>query len=354
MSAVAAPPQEREERAHPAQAAEAPPILADEILRLEGVSRKFGDVLAVRDVSLAVTTRTILGVIGPSGAGKTTLVRLLTGSLAPTTGTVRVMDSDPRKFSRKARERIGYMPQQFTLYPDLTARENVDFVACLFGLLLFRRRRRVRETLETVDLWTARNRRAGNLSGGEQRRLELACALVHDPSLYFLDEPTAGIDPLLRSQIWTELHRLKDAGRTLIVTTQYLNEAEECDTVALIAEGRLVALATPHDLRRHVSGGDIIEVETTAPFDPTGLADMESVRNVTVVGPKSFRVVVDDAGAATPAVVEEIGRRGGDVGAAREFKLSFDEVFAALVAAEQQDQAEQAEAAEGADQEARR
>ena len=351
MSAVAAPPQER---IGPAETAEAPPKLQDEILRLDQVSRTFGDVVAVQGISLAVTTRTILGVIGPSGAGKTTMIRLLTGSLAPSTGTVRVMDADPRKFSRKAREQIGYMPQQFTLYPDLTARENVDFVASLFGLLWLRRRRRVREVLETVDLWTARNRRAGNLSGGEQRRLELACALVHDPSLYFLDEPTAGIDPMLRSQIWTELHRLKDAGRTLIVTTQYLNEAEECDTVALIAEGRLIALATPHDLRRQVSGGDIIEVETTAPFDPTGLTSLASVRTVTVVNPTDFRVVVDDAGSATPAVVDEVGRQGGDVGAAREFKLSFDEVFAALVGAEQQSQAEQADRAEQAEQESKR
>jgi ABC-2 type transport system ATP-binding protein len=348
MSAVAAPPQER---SSPGEAAATPPSLPDEILRLDQVSRTFGDVVAVRGISLAVTRRTILGVIGPSGAGKTTMVRLLTGSLAPSSGTVRVMDADPRTFSRKAREQIGYMPQQFTLYPDLTARENVDFVASLFGLLWLRRRRRVRETLETVDLWTARNRRAGNLSGGEQRRLELACALVHDPSLYFLDEPTAGIDPLLRSQIWTELHRLKDAGRTLIVTTQYLNEAEECDTVALIAEGRLIALATPHDLRRQVSGGDVIEVETTAPFDPAGLTSLESVRNVTTVGPQSFRVVVDDAGSATPAVVDEVGRLGGDVGAAREFKLSFDEVFAALVGAEQDSRAGEAERAEQAEQE---
>jgi ABC-2 type transport system ATP-binding protein len=178
------------------------------------------------------------------------------------------------------------------------------------------------------------------MSGGEQRRLELACALVHDPSLYFLDEPTAGIDPLLRSQIWTELHRLKDAGRTLLVTTQYVNEAEECDSVALIAQGRLVALAPPHELRRQVSGGDVIEVETTSPFDPAGLTSLDAVRSVTQVGPKSFRVVVDDAGSATPAVVDEIGRQGGDVGAAREFRLSFDEVFAALIASVEPAQAD--------------
>ena len=135
------------------------------------------------------------------------------------------------------------MPQQFTLYPDLTARENVDFVASLFGILWRTRHRRTREVLELVDLWDVRGRRAGRLSGGMQRRLELASALVHDPDLLFLDEPTAGIDPILRATVWEELHRLRDDGRTLLVTTQYVNEAEECDTVALISDGRLIALA---------------------------------------------------------------------------------------------------------------
>ena len=129
-------------------------------------------------------------------------------------------------------------------------------------MLLRSRRRRTREALELVDLWDVRGRRASQLSGGMQRRLELACALVHDPSLIFLDEPTASIDPLLRERIWQELHRLRRDGRTLVVTTQYVNEAESCDMVALIAEGALVALAPPDDLRRQAMGGDVIEIET--------------------------------------------------------------------------------------------
>jgi ABC-2 type transport system ATP-binding protein len=204
-------------------------------------------------------------------------------------------------------------------------------MASMFGLLWFRRRRRVREALRIVDLWDARKRRASALSGGMQRRLELACALVHDPTLYFLDEPTAGLDPILRGRVWEELHRLKDAGRTLLVTTQYVNEAEECDNVALIAHGRLVALATPDDLRRDAMGGDIIEVETTDPFDGTALSKMPEVREVRVQGPRTFQVVVDEAGAATPLVVEAINEAGGDVAAAREFRPSFDDVFAELV-----------------------
>jgi ABC-2 type transport system ATP-binding protein len=309
----------------------APDAAAREVLRLEDVSMRFGDITALRDANLAVMGGTILGIIGPSGAGKTTMIRVLTGALKPTTGRARVLGQDPRHFTRGAREQIGYMPQQFTLYPDLTARENVDFVASLFGMLWVRRWRRTREVLEIVDLWDARKRRASDLSGGMQRRLELACALVHDPQLYFLDEPTAGIDPLLRGRIWEELHRLKDAGRTLLVTTQYINEAEECDHVALIAEGALIALAPPEELRRMASGGDIIEVETAAPFDPASLKSDLEIKGLERVGPTVFRAVVEDAGAALPDVVDAARSSGAEVVASREYRISFDEVFALLV-----------------------
>src|SRR2546423_492456 len=174
---------------------------------MQDVTRRFRDVVAVDGVSFEVQPGTIIGVIGPSGSGKTTLVRMLTGTLDPTAGTVQVLGENPRRFRRRTRERIGYMPQQFVLYPELTAAENVSFVASLFGLLWFRRRRRVREVLELVELWNERNRRAERLSGGMQRRLELACALVHGPVLLFVDPPTAGPDPVLRQTVWAEFRR---------------------------------------------------------------------------------------------------------------------------------------------------
>ena len=223
------------------------------------------------------------------------------------------------------------MPQSFTLYADLTASENVDFVASLFGKLWWTRRRRIREVLQLVELWDVRGRRAGALSGGMQRRLELAGALVHDPALLFLDEPTAGIDPLLRGRIWEELHRLRDAGRTLLVTTQYANEAEACDRVALIADGRLIALAEPGALRRQAFGGDIVEIETSGPFDSSALSGLPFVRRVEIAGPMRLRVTVEDAATAMPDVVEALGRSGLEVTTAREYRPSFDEVFALLV-----------------------
>ncbi len=303
---------------------------ADAIV-MSRASRRFGNMVALEDLTLSVPFGTTLGVIGPSGAGKTTAMRLMTGGLAPTSGDVRVLNEDPRRFRRETRERIGYMPQLFVLYPDLSAKQNVGFVASLFGMLLRRRSRRVREVLELVDLWDVRNRKAQDLSGGMQRRLELACALVHEPALLFLDEPTAGIDPLLRRTIWDELHRLRADGRTIIVTTQYVGEAEECDQVALIAGGRLIAFAAPEQLRRTALGGEVVEIETTRAFDARSLESIPGVRSLRQPGPRNFRVVTEDAGSAVPALVDAVDAAGGDVVAARQYRPSFDEVFAELV-----------------------
>jgi ABC-2 type transport system ATP-binding protein len=304
---------------------------ADCVIALSGVTRRFGELLAVDDVTLSVDTGTILGLIGPSGSGKTTTIRTMTGSLAPTAGTVRVLGEDPTRFRASTRERIGYMPQHFVLYPDLTAAENVDFVAALFGLLYPRRRRRVREVLQLVELWDTRGRRASRLSGGMQRRLELACAMVHEPDLLLLDEPTAGIDPILRQALWGELHRLRDDGRTLLVTTQYVGEAEHCDQVALIGAGRLVALGTPEDLRRQALGGDLLWVETEEAVDPRTLPAVEGVESVRQHGPRELMLVTVDAGETSPRVVDAFSRRGITVTTTREERPSFDEIFARLL-----------------------
>jgi ABC-2 type transport system ATP-binding protein len=319
---------------------------------IDGASVRFPDQLAVDHISLTVQNGTILGIIGPSGAGKTSTIRLLTGALDPTEGSVSVLGENPRKFQRRTRQRIGYMPQALTLFPDLTCKENVDFAASLFGMLFRSRRRRTREALELVDLWDVRGRRASRLSGGMQRRLELACALVHDPSLLFLDEPTAGLDPLLRERVWQELHRLRRDGRTIVVTTQYLNEAEACDYVGLIAEGRLIALATPDELRRLAMDGDVLDVETAGLFDGDLLRDLPVVRDVRQKGPRHLRITVDDVGAATPDVVAAVEQHGGEVASAREERPSFDEVFARLVQREQARDRNDGDAADDASVEA--
>jgi ABC-2 type transport system ATP-binding protein len=295
------------------------------------VTRSFDDRLVVRGIDFTIEPGTIVGVIGPSGSGKTTTIRMLTGALKPTSGRISVLGENPVAFHRGTRERIGYMPQLFTLYPDLTARENVDFVGSLFGMLWRRRRKRTRAVLELLDLWPARDRRASAMSGGMQRRLELACALVHEPILLFLDEPTAGIDPILRSTVWDELHRLRDAGRTILVTTQYVGDAEDCDRVALIAGGRLIAFAAPDELRRNALGGDVIEVETTRLFDAAAIEAVPGVTSVNQRGPRAFSATVDDAASALPAVVDVVTSSGAEVSSAQEARPTFDDVFALLV-----------------------
>ncbi len=300
-------------------------------VEMRNVGKRFGDVVAVENLSLSVPSAAILGVIGPSGSGKTTTIRILTGALVPDTGATRVLGEDPTRFRRATRERIGYMPQLFVLYPDLTTRENVDFIASLFGMLFPRRRKRVEQVLRLVELWDARDRRASQLSGGMQRRLELACALVHEPSLLVLDEPTAGIDPILRTQVWEQLRRLRDSGVTLLVTTQYVSEAEYCDAVALISMGDLVALAKPEELRRQALGGEVIEVVTTRPVDARLLPPIEGVIEIRQHGPRELLVIANDAGHVGPRVSDAVDGAGGDVEYSREYRPTFDEVFTALV-----------------------
>ncbi len=305
--------------------------IADYPVVLDGVTRHFGKVVAASDVSFAVGEGTILGLIGPSGSGKTTIIRMLTGTLRPTAGQLTVLGEDPRHFRGATRERIGYVPQHFALYHDLTAYENVSFVAALFGMFWRRRRRRVREVLELLELWDAKGRLAGQLSGGMQRRLVLATALVHEPDVMFIDEPTAGVDPILRAKIWEALRALRDAGRTLLVTTQYVDEAEHCDAVALLSHGKLLALDRPDDLRRAVYGGEIVEVRTARSVDEKVIQGIEGVATVRRRGPRTLLVVVKDAGEATPRIVDALTRDGTSAISIDPYVPSFEEVFQAVV-----------------------
>jgi ABC-2 type transport system ATP-binding protein len=164
-----------------------------------------------------------------------------------------------------------------------------------------------------------------------QRRLELACALVHQPVLLFVDEPTAGLDPMLRQRIWDEFHRLREDGRTLVVTTQYVGEAEYCDAVAVLSRGRLIAYAPPEELRRMALGGEVLELQTRQAFDASALEELQGVRAVRQSSPRGFLIIVDDAGEATPRVLQQLNAAGVEVISSSEYRPSFDEVFAALV-----------------------
>src|SRR5579884_3364322 len=231
-------------------------------IELEGATKTFGDRAVVDDLTFTAERGTIVGLIGPSGSGKTTTVRMVLGVHAPDRGRVRVLGRDPLRFGVGVRERIGYMPQHFVLYPELSVRENLDFVASCYGVSIFHRNRRIRQMLEFVELDEVRHTAAGDVSGGQQRRLELACALIHDPELVVMDEPTAGIDPVLRQKFWDHFRALRDQGRTVLVTTQYVTEAEYCDEVVALREGRLVVAAPPDEVRRTAMGGDVLRVQS--------------------------------------------------------------------------------------------
>ena len=311
-------------------------VAPEPVISARDVVRAFDGRRVVDGLSFDVPAGTILGIVGPSGSGKTTTVRMLTGTLGRTEGEIRVLGEDPRHFSRRTRGRIAYMPQLFSLYEDLSAQENVGFVAALYGIGPFKRRKLIRRALEVVDLTEARHRLARDLSGGMQRRLELACALVHSPDVLFVDEPTAGIDPVLRQAIWDELRVLRDEGRTLLVTTQYVAEAEYCDRVAMIVDGRLVALDSPDELRKAVFGGEVIEVNAERAVDPEMLSDLAGVLAVRQTAPRQLMVTTADAGTTGPRIIEVLRQAGVGVVGLEEHQPTFDEVFTGLVEQQRQ------------------
>src|SRR6266542_2507423 len=236
--------------------------LTGDVIETQELTKKFGEEIAVQSLNMRVPRGTIFGFIGPSGCGKTTTVRLLTGIHRPTSGKLTVLGKNPTDFSKSDREKIGYLIQQFVLYPELTVWENLNFAASFYGVSLFRYGR-LNRLLEFVELKDDRGKLAGALSGGMKRRLSLAATLVHNPELLFLDEPTAGIDPLLRRKFWDYFKELQAQGHTLFVTTQYISEAAYCDLVGIMYEGKLLMVETPEELRRKAYGGDVIVIKSS-------------------------------------------------------------------------------------------
>jgi ABC-2 type transport system ATP-binding protein len=225
-------------------------------VRAVDVRKAFDGSPALDGVDLEVAPGTIVGLIGPSGCGKTTLIRTLTGVVRPDRGKVRMFGKDPWKFTGDDRRRFGYQPQKPVLFPNLSLWGNLSFVASMYGVPLRGRRRRLRDILDFVDLHGQRRTLFVKASGGMQRRVALAATLVHDPEIVFLDEPTAGVDPILRERFWERFRELRDEGRTLVVCTQLVSEAACCDQVAVMADGRLIAVDTPDGLRQRAGVRD--------------------------------------------------------------------------------------------------
>lgn len=303
------------------------------LVEIEGLGKRFENVIALDAIDATIDHGEIVGIIGPSGSGKTTALRLLLGHYKASNGSVEVFGKRPESFSREDREHIGYLPQHFLLYEDLTVYENLAFVAGMYGLGLRERRERIDEMLELVQLDDARDRASKDISGGMQRRLALASALIHDPLLIVLDEPTAGIDPLLRVSLWEVFADLKARGRSLVVTTQYVTEAEYCDRVYLISGGNVVASGTPRELRRMVYGGDVVRIRLSKPDEHVleHLIDLPYVESGRQTGPAEVELVVDRAYESIPKLADEVSQRGNQASEIEERQTSFDNVFVALV-----------------------
>ncbi len=299
------------------------------------LTKRFEESAGVFDVDLDLSGGEIVALIGPSGSGKTTTVRLLTGLLAPDSGSVSVFGQDPQAFTAATRRRMGYMAQESVFFPDLTLRENLNFAASLFGVPL-RRRQRVDAIVEMLGLGEAIDRLLRDVSGGEKRRLSLAAALIHEPDLLFLDEPTAGIDPILRRRFWEHFEGLADQSAAMLVTTQYVGEAAYCDYVGVLSAGRILAFETPEGLRRRAFGGELLDVVLTtppAPGDLDRLARTPEVEAIRWLDDHSVRLVVDDAGAMAATVMEWAGEVGLEIDRSEPFLPPFDDVFVEIVSA---------------------
>lgn len=310
------------------------PVTPDIAVAARALTKEFDDQEVIKPLDLGVERGTILGLIGPSGCGKTTTVRLLTGLLDPTSGEASVMGRPSNQLTSAERARLGYLPQQPALFPDLSLAENLSFHASMYGLP-FRRRQRLNQLLEWVELAEHRRKRVCDASGGMQRRLALAAAFVHDPEVVFLDEPTAGIDPILRDKLWQRFRETAEQGATLVVTTQYVGEAGQCDLVGLLSDGELLLMDTPENLRKAAFDGEVIDITTERPLRDDELAALSAesfvLGSAERIGTDGVRVVVDDVDGAVPAIRQVCERLGVAVTDVSEHIVDYDEAFVRVV-----------------------
>jgi ABC-2 type transport system ATP-binding protein len=266
--------------------------MSEPVVRLENLGKTFGKTVAVEGVSMSLFRGEILGFLGANGAGKTTTIRMLCGLTKPTSGSGTIAGHDIWKERYKIRSKFGYLAQKFSLYPDLTVLENMQFFGSAYRVNGLQQANRIAALLEQLDLGGKRDEQAGCLSGGMKQLLALACAIIHEPMLLFLDEPTSGLDPVHRQQIWDLLYQLSSGGTTIFVTTHYMDEAERCTEVAFINGGRLLARETPRRLKQRFKGR-VLEMELE-PVMPA-LARLRDVPGILGVALHSGKVRVYSA-----------------------------------------------------------
>jgi len=302
----------------------------EEVIRVRGLTRRFGAFTAVDRVDFEVYKGEIFGYLGANGAGKSTTIRMLCGLLSPTSGEALVAGIDVGRHPERVKRAIGYMSQKFSLYADLTVEENVEFFGGAYGMGGARLRHRGAQVLEAVGLDKERGTKAGDLPGGWRQRLALGCAILHEPRIVFLDEPTAGVDPLSRRDFWALIRGLARGGTTILVTTHYMDEAEYCDRVGLMVDGRLAALDTPPGLKGTFVPGVLMHVRGPGPEAAAWLGRLDGALQVERFG-AGYHVRLQEPAPDAEALVRAIREAGLGEAEVEILEASLEDVFLEVV-----------------------
>jgi len=300
---------------------------------IENLVKQFGDFVAVDHINLEIRKGEVFGFLGPNGAGKSTTIRMLCGLLTPTSGRARVAGNDVGREPESVRQNIGYMSQRFSLYNDLKVIENIRLFAGLYSVPSGKLEERIKWTLEMANLKGQENLITGTLPSGWKQRLALGCAVLHEPAVIFLDEPTSGVDPISRRQFWDLIHYMAEEGVTVFVTTHYMEEAEYCNRLALIFRGKIVALGTPSELKQKSMIGELLLVECEPLANAVEvLQSAPDVIDAAVFG-NALHLVVHDAATAIPHVRTYLLEHSISVGRIEKIRPSLEDVFVSVTTA---------------------
>jgi len=312
------------------------PNLNGPAVHLDKLVKRFGDFVAVDNVSIDVAPGEIFGFLGPNGAGKSTTIRILCGLLPPTSGRATVGGFDVASQPEEVKKSIGYMSQKFSLYDDLSVEENIEFFGGVYGVPRERLRERRDYVLKMAGLEEKRKEMTRTLSGGWKQRLALGCAILHEPPILFLDEPTSGVDPIARRNFWHLIYQLSAAGHTVFVTTHYMDEAEYCHRVALMYGGRIIALGSPAELKQSLGSGHLLNLETSDLLaSMTVLEKRPGILDVAVFG-GGLHVKVDDPSTAIPDIYQALEQTGITVVVLDSIVPSMEDVFVGYIEKEEE------------------
>jgi ABC-2 type transport system ATP-binding protein len=298
---------------------------------VQNLEKKFGDFTAVNRINFEVKRGEIFGFLGPNGAGKSTTIRMLCGILTPTSGAGNVGGYDINREQELIKQNIGYMSQKFSLYEDLTVEENIDFYSGIYKVPKKYRKEREEWIIKMAGIESFRSHLTGTLSGGWKQRLALGCAIVHEPKIIFLDEPTAGVDPIARNNFWKLIKDMAREGVTVFVTTHYMDEAENCDRLALIYKGAIIAAGAPSDLKTQCMQEDVLKISLPDPEDwIEKMKKLDCVKEVALFG-VALHAIVKDCRQATPELCGLFSKAGIKDFAIEKIQPSLEDVFVSLI-----------------------